>query len=79
VLLNDGYLVELHDNGSSVYYRTGQLDSKDAPKINWSETQPIPKGKDHESNSVSSNGDYVLATVFDDYYTSIRYSLSVAP
>ena len=42
-------------------------------------TQPIPKGKDHESNCVSRNGNYVLATVFDDYYTSIRYSLSVAP
>jgi hypothetical protein len=79
VLLNDGSLVELHDNGSSVYYRTGQLDSKDASKINWSETQLIPKSKDHESNSVSSNGVYALATVFDDYYTSIRYSLSVAP
>jgi hypothetical protein len=79
VLLNDGSLVELHDNGSSVYYRTGQLDSKDASKVNWSKTQLIPKSKDHESNSVSSNGVYALATVFDDYYTSIRYSLSVAP
>ena len=79
VLLNNGSLVELHDNGSSVYYRTGQLDSKDASKINWSETQPIPKGKDHESNSVSSNGVYALATAYDDFYTAIRYSVSVAP
>ena len=78
-LLNDGSLVELHDNGSSVYYRTGQLDSKDASKINWSETQPIPKGKDHESNSVSSNGVYALATAYDDFYGVIRYSVSVAP
>ena len=78
-LLNDGSLVELHDNGSSVYYRTGQLDSKDASKINWSETQPIPKGKDYESNSVSSNGVYAVATAYNDFYGVIRYSVSVAP
>ena len=78
-LLNDGYLVEVHDNGDSVFYRTGQLDAKDASKIDWSETQPIPKGKDFESNSVSSNGYYAVATAFDDDYDSLRYSVSVAP
>jgi hypothetical protein len=79
VLLNDGSLVEVHDNGSSVYYRTGQLDSKDASKIDWSDTKPIPKGKGFESNSVSSDGSYALMTAYDDYYSSLYYSLSVAP
>jgi hypothetical protein len=78
-LLNDGYLVEVHDNGDSVYYRTGQLDAKDASKIDWSETQPIPKGKGFESNSVSSNGYYAVATAYDDSYSSLYYSVSVAP
>jgi hypothetical protein len=78
-LLNDGYLVEVHDNGYSVYYRTGQLDAKDASKIDWSETQPIPKGKALESNSVSSNGYYAVATAYDDSYSSLDYSVSVAP
>ena len=78
-LQNDGYLVEVHDNGNSVFYRTGQLDSKDASKINWSETQPIPKGKDLESNSVSSNGYFAVATAFDDDYDTLRYSVAVAP
>jgi hypothetical protein len=78
-LLNDGYLVEVHDNGSSVYYRTGLLDSKDASKIDWSKTQSIPNGKSLESNSVSSNGYYAVATAYDDYYASYSYSVSVAP
>ena len=78
-LQNDGYLVEVHDNGDSVFYRTGQLDSKDASKINWSETQPIPKGKSLESNSVSSNGYFAVATAFDDDYDTLRYSVAVAP
>jgi hypothetical protein len=78
-LLNDGYLVEVHDNGSAVYYRTGQLDAKDASKIEWSKTQSIPKGTDMESNSVSSNGYYAVATAYDDYYVSLSYSVSVAP
>ena len=71
--------MEVHDNGDSVFYRTGQLDSKDASKINWSETQPIPKGKDLESNSVSSNGYFAVATAFDDDYDTLRYSAAVAP
>ena len=78
-LQNDGYLVEVHDNGDSVFYRTGQLDSKDASKINWSETQPIPKGKSLESNSVSGNGYFAVATAFDDDYDTLRYSVAVAP
>jgi hypothetical protein len=78
-LLNDGYLVEVHANGSSVYYRTGQLDTKDASKIDWSETQPIPKGKSFEANSVASNGYYAVATAYDDEYASLKYSVSVAP
>jgi hypothetical protein len=78
-LLNDGYLVEVHDNGSSVYYRTGQLDARDASKIDWSKTQSIPKGKDLESNSVSSNGYYAIATAFSVDYDTYSYSVSVAP
>ena len=55
-LLNDGYLVEVHDDGSSVYYRTGQLDAKDALKIEWSKTESIPNGTDRESIQFRATG-----------------------
>jgi hypothetical protein len=71
--------VEVHDNGSSVYYRTGQLDAKDASMIEWSKTESIPNGTDRESNSVSSNGYYAVTTAYDDYYSSFYSSVSIAP
>ena len=52
---------------------------QDASKIEWSETKSIPNGTDRESNSVSSNGYYAVATAYDDYYSSLYSSVSVAP